>query len=130
MGRKKERTAEAPLHHRGSADGVRDRGEAVIARLNDPFLPVRVRAAVAVVRDGLEARDGLSGSRQVTAHANVNMAKATSLQSSDIPERSRSEDLAGEACAGDLHGEIEVDAEVVDLDLGLRKGVVRLVRRW
>ncbi len=59
---------------------MRDRGEAAVARLDDPLLPVRVGAAVAIVGDSLEARDGFSGCRQVAAYTSLNRGEAVLLR--------------------------------------------------
>ena len=81
---------------------MRDRREAPRrAVLVDPLLPVRVRAAIAVVGHRREPGDGLADG------------------GAQVGEGGGGEDFAREAGAGDLDVEVPVDAEVVDVDGGL-----------
>lgn len=102
-------TAQIAPHHRGSPNRVGD-GREPRTRLPDPRRPRRVRAAIAVIGHDAEAGDRLA--RRQRAQRRVR------------------EDAAREARAGDLHGEVVRDGEVVDGDGGELERVCALFDKY
>ena len=93
-------TAQVAAHHRTCPDGVRDGVKAV----PNPATPVCVRAALGVIGNTAESRDGLARGK--------------------VGEGFGAEQIADEASHRDLSEHVSFDAEWVDLDLGVGERVV------
>jgi len=92
--------AEPAPHHRARRDGVRDGVELV----PNPTAPVRIRAAVRVVRHAIEPW--------------------MRLALRELGERCGAEQAADETRHRDLGEHVSFDAEWIDVDLGVGEGVV------